>query len=99
MTNIQNLNIDTMSLAEFETNLPDFFAIYDGHISDNPLFSKFLSANPDCAALVRDLEYIAATAKSLFEPTEEPSDAIWGNIQSKLQQDPIGKDRPNDLSK
>ena len=99
MTNIQNLNIDTMSLAEFETNLPDFFAIYDGHISDNPLFSKFLGANPDCAALVRDLEYIAATAKSLFEPTEEPSDAIWGNIQTKLQQEPIAQNHSTDLSK
>jgi hypothetical protein len=99
MTNIQDLNIDTMTLAEFETNLPDFFAVYDGHISDNPKFAKFLGANPDCAALVRDLEYIAATAKSLFEPTEEPSDAIWGNIQSKLQQEPIGKNHPNHLSK
>jgi hypothetical protein len=99
MTNIQNLNIDTMTLAEFETNLPDFFAIYDGHISDNPLFANFLGANPDCAALVRDLEYIAATAKSLFEPTEEPSDAIWGNIQTKLQQEPIAKNHSTDLSK
>jgi hypothetical protein len=99
MTNIQNLNIDTMSLAEFETYLPDFFAIYDGHISDNPIFAKFLSANPDCAALIRDLEYIAATAKSLFEPTEEPSDAIWGNIQSKLQQEPIVQNHSNDLTK
>ena len=99
MTNIQNINIDTMSLAEFETNLPDFFATYDGHISDNPLFAKFLGAHPDCAALVRDLEYIAAVAGNLLEPTVEPSDAIWGNIQSKLQQDPIGKNHSTDLSK
>ncbi len=84
MTNLDTLNIDTMSLAEFEQYLPDFFAAYDGHISDNPRFGTFLRANPDCANLVRDLEYIAATAKSLFEPVEEPSDAIWGNIQNKL---------------
>lgn len=84
MTHLDTLDIDTMSLAEFEKYLPDFFAAYDGHISDNPRFASFLSANPDCANLVRDLEYIAATAKSLFEPVEEPSDEIWGNIQKKL---------------
>lgn len=84
MNNLTDLNFDEMSLAEFEQYLPDFFASYNGRISDNPLFATFLSANPDCAALVRDLEYIAETAKSLFEPTQEPSDAVWSNIQSKL---------------
>ena len=86
MTNLSDLNIDQMSLAEFEQYLPDFFATYNGRISDNPRFSTFLNANPDCAALVRDLEYIAETAKSLFDPAEEqePSDAVWNNIQSKL---------------
>ena len=84
MTNLSDLNIDTMSLAEFEEYLPDFFAAYNGCISNNPRFATFLNANPDCAALVRDLEYIAETAKSLFEPTLEPSDEVWSNIQSKL---------------
>ena len=84
MNNLDTLNIDTLFLAEFEQYLPDFFAAYDGHLSDNPRFTNFLGANPDCASLVRDLEYIAATAKSLFDPVDEPSDAIWGNIQDKL---------------
>lgn len=79
-----DLNIDTMSLAEFEQYLPDFFATYNGRVSDNPRFAKFLGSNPDCATLVSDLEYIAETAKSLFEPTQDPSDAVWGNIQSRL---------------
>jgi hypothetical protein len=85
MTNLDTLNIDTMSLAEFEQYLPDFFATYDGHISDNPRFNVFLKDNPDCAALVRDLEYIAATAKSLFDdPSEGPSDTVWKGIKDQL---------------
>jgi hypothetical protein len=96
MTNLSDLNIDTMSLAEFEQYLPDFFATYNGRISDNPRFATFLEGNPDCAALVRDLEYIAETAKSLFEPTEDPSDAVWSNIQSKLSSvTPEADDLPN----
>ncbi len=97
MTNLDTLNIDTMSLAEFEQFLPDFFAVYDGHLSDNPRFTSFLGANPDCASLVRDLEYIAATAKSLFDPVDEPSDAIWGNIVNKL--DTIQPEQENSHAK
>ena len=90
---------ETMTIAEFEQYLPDLFAATNGRVSTDPRLQGFLNKNPDCAALVRDLEYIAATAKSLFEPTEEPSDAIWGNIQSKLQQEPIAQDHSTDLSK
>ncbi len=96
MTNLSDLNFDEMSLAEFEQYLPDFFATYNGRISDNPQFATFLQANPDCAALVRDLEYIAETAKSLFEPTEEPSDAVWSNIQSKLNSVTSDSDDPTE---
>jgi hypothetical protein len=83
-TYLDTLDIDSLTLAEFEQYLPDFFAVYNGHISDNPRFNNFLGANPDCANLVRDLEYIAATAKSLFDPVEEPSDAIWKKLEDKL---------------
>jgi hypothetical protein len=92
MTNIETLNIDTMSLAEFEQYLPDFFSAYDGHISDNPRFTVFLNANPDCANLVRDLEYIAATAKSLFEPEDSEIPNDWAEIQTKLSQEPASED-------
>jgi hypothetical protein len=44
-----------------------------------------LRNDPNYAALIRDLEYIAREARLLFEPTEEPSDSVWTNIQSKLQ--------------
>ena len=86
MTEFQSLDFDTMTPADFEQYLPEFFANGDGHVSTDPRLQTFLANNPDCAALVRDLEAIAEHAKSLFEPTEEPSDAVWNNIQNKLQQ-------------
>ena len=83
-----NINFDTMTQSEFEQHLPDFFAA-GGHVSEDPRLQRFLAANPDCAALVRDLETIAEHAKSLFDPVGDPSDNVWANIQKKLQDDPI----------
>jgi hypothetical protein len=77
-------DFDSMTPADFEKYLPDFFANGDGHVSTDPRLQTFLANNPDCAALVHDLETIAETAKSLFEPAE-PSDAVWNNIQNKLK--------------
>jgi hypothetical protein len=88
MKDLYPANLDTMTVAQFEEFLPELFASGSGKISDDPRFANFLAANPDCAALVRDLETIAETARSLFEPTTadpEPSDKIWSNIASKLQ--------------
>ena len=90
-------NFDTMTPADFEQYLPDFFANGDGHVSTDPRLQTFLANNPDCAALVRDLEAIADQARSLFEPDYEPSDTVWSNIQTKLQQpdpDDDGLPRP-----
>jgi hypothetical protein len=78
-------DFDTMSPADFEQYLPEFFANGDGHVSTDPRLQKFLKNNPDCAALVRDLEAIADQARSLFELTEQPSDAVWSGIQDKLK--------------
>jgi tryptophan 2,3-dioxygenase len=77
--------LDNMTPADFEAYLPELFAAGSGKISDDPRFARFLAANPDCAALVRDLETIAEHARSLFDPVEEPSDKVWSNIASKLQ--------------
>ncbi|HEY0264078.1 MAG TPA: hypothetical protein VGC07_06115 [Granulicella sp.] len=81
-------DFDTMTAAEFEHFLPDLFASApNGIVSTDPRLQTFLAANPDCAALVRDLEAIATAARNLFEPTveEEPEDDdIWQNIQKKL---------------
>jgi hypothetical protein len=86
---MNEINFDTLKPEEFENYLPELFATGDGKVSQDPRLKKFLAANPDCAALVRDLETIAETARSLFEPVEEqePSDNVWKNIQSKLQEE------------
>jgi hypothetical protein len=87
-SNLAGVDFDNLTAAQFENYLPEFFADGQGTVSTDPRLQKFLGSNPDCAALVRDLETIAATARSLFEPVEDPSDAVWSNIQSKLGEDP-----------
>ena len=84
---MNEINFDTLKPEEFENYLPELFATGDGNVSKDPRLQKFLAANPDCAALVRDLETIAETARSLFEPVEDPSDEVWKNIQSKLKEE------------
>lgn len=86
MSDLRTIDFATMTPAEFEQHLPELF-LAGGKLSEDPRLATFLQANPDCAALVRDLETIAETAKSLFEPTHEPSDAVWSNIASKLQEE------------
>jgi len=82
------INFDTLRPDEFENYLPELFATGDGKVSQDPRLQKFLARNPDCAALVRDLETIAETARSLIEPVGDPSDKVWKNIQSKLHEQP-----------
>jgi hypothetical protein len=85
MKDLSTANMDDMSVSEFEEYLPELFETSGGSISKDPRFTTFFEKNPDCAALVRDLETIAEQAKSLFAPAgEEPSDDIWTNIASKL---------------
>ena len=86
MNGIANIDFNNLTQAEFEQHLPDLF-LAGGKVSEDPRLQKFLAAHPDCAALVRDLETIAETARSLFEPTHDPSDAVWSNIASKLKEE------------
>jgi hypothetical protein len=87
-------DFDTMTPADFEKYLPEIFANGDGRVSTDPRLQTFLKNNPDCAALVRDLEAIADQARSLFEPTD-PGDAVWTGIQNKLKmQGSEDDDRP-----
>ncbi|MEO7028668.1 MAG: hypothetical protein ABI147_04630 [Acidobacteriaceae bacterium] len=88
-------NYDNMTVAEFEARLPDLFVTGHGKISKDPRFANFLRSNPDCAALVSDLETIAEHAASLFGPPQEPSDAVWSNIASKLKDDANSLAEPN----
>ena len=64
----------------FQAQLPELFDTDAGLISH-----PHLANCKDCAALVRDLEYIAAQAKLLL-PLHDPSPAVWNNIQSSLSQ-------------
>ena len=87
-------DFDKMTPADFEKYLPEFFANGDGHVSTDPRLQTFLKNNPDCAALVRDLEAIADQARSLFEPAE-PSDELWGKIVNEMErQGPEDDDLP-----
>jgi hypothetical protein len=88
VSNLSKIDFDSMTVAEFEQYLPELFASGEtGRLSEDPRLANFLAANPDCAALVRDLETIAETAKSLLVPEEnEPSDEVWDNIAKKLKQ-------------
>ncbi len=48
-----------------------------------------LRNDPNYSALIKELEYIAAQARLLFEPAQEaPSDEVWTKIQSKLAEEP-----------
>jgi hypothetical protein len=85
MTEPGGINFDDLKPEEFEQYLPELFASSD-KVSDDPRLQKLFAAHPDCLALVRDLETIAETARSLFDPVEEPSDKVWANIQDKLRQ-------------
>jgi hypothetical protein len=87
MSDPGNINFDNLKPEEFEHYLPDLFARGNGKVSQDPQLKNFLAKHPDCAALVRDLETIADTARSLFEPVTDPSDKVWSNIQSKLREE------------
>ena len=85
MKDLTSAYLDHMTPEEFEADLPELFEAGGGSISKDPRFANFFKAYPNCAALVSDLETIAEQAKSLFEPSHDPSDAVWSNIASKLK--------------
>jgi hypothetical protein len=82
-----DIDFDNLKPEEFEQYLPELFANGNGKVSEDPRLKQFLARNPDCAALVNDLETIAETARSLFEPVDDPSDEVWSNIQNKLREE------------
>ena len=88
MTEPAEINLDTLKAEEFEQVLPELFATCKGKLSEEPRLQKLYAAHPNCLALVRDLETIAETARSLVdEPEGEPSDKVWDNIRSKLEEE------------
>lgn len=71
----------TMTCAEFQEKLPELFES-NVDLNDDP----HLKECETCAALVRDLQYIAAQAKMLL-PIHAPSPAVWDSIQSALRKE------------
>lgn len=70
-----------MTCAEFQEKLPELFeAQADLSAQDH------LKTCENCAALVRDLEYIAAQARLLL-PIHDPSPAVWEHIQKAIHKD------------
>lgn len=78
----------TMTCAEFQETLPDLF---EAHADLNS--QEHLKTCENCAALVRDLEYIASQAKLLL-PMHDPSPAVWDHIQQAIRQTPDGPHPP-----
>ncbi len=59
----------------------------EGADEEDPLAQ--MRNDPNYAALIKELEYIASQARLLFAPAEEtPSDDVWAKIQSKLPTEP-----------
>jgi hypothetical protein len=69
----------TMTCAEFQETIPELF---EAHADLNA--QEHLKTCENCAALVRDLEYIASQAKLLL-PMHDPSPAVWDHIQQALR--------------
>lgn len=73
---------ESVDCAEFQEQLPDILAAGEIDITDHP----HLKTCANCAALVRDLQYIAETARQLL-PVHDPSPDVWSHIQNALAQE------------
>jgi len=71
----------SMDCAEFQGKLPELFESGVDVSQDEHVLGC-----ENCAALVRDLEYIASQAKLLL-PIHDPSPGVWDNIQSAIRND------------
>jgi hypothetical protein len=76
----------TMTCAEFQEQLPELF---ESHA--NLTEEEHLKTCENCAALVRDLEYIAQQAKLLL-PIHDPSPRVWDKIDAAIQREPSESD-------
>lgn len=74
-------NGQSMTCAEFQETLPELFEEHADLTND-----EHLKSCENCAALVRDLEYIAQQAKLLL-PIHDPNPAVWDSIQNALKKE------------
>ena len=75
----QNTPRNDMDCSEFQQTLPELFETHA-----DLAHHEHLQHCENCAALVRDLQYIAQQAKLLL-PIHDPSPAVWETIQSALK--------------
>jgi predicted anti-sigma-YlaC factor YlaD len=68
-----------MTCAEFQETLPELF-----ETQADLGAQEHLKTCENCAALVRDLEYIAQQARLLL-PIQDPSPAVWDHIQQAIR--------------
>lgn len=73
-----------ITCAEFQEQLPDLFAAGGNGLPEDPDLREHLKNCENCAALMRDLQYIADQASLLLQPTHEPSDNVWKKIQAEM---------------
>jgi hypothetical protein len=76
----EKTNANNADCAEFQEHLAELF-----ESGEDPATSPHLANCENCAALVRDLQYIAQQAKLLM-PIHEPSDQVWEKIHDAITQ-------------
>jgi hypothetical protein len=77
-----------MTCADFQERLPELFEAKADLSAD-----EHLKTCENCAALVRDLEYIAQQAKLLL-PIHDPSPGVWDNIRAAIRNEQSSKGSP-----
>jgi len=77
-----------MTCADFQERLPELFETHADLSAD-----EHLKTCENCAALVRDLEYIAQQAKLLL-PIHDPSPGVWENIRTAIRNEQGSKGGP-----
>ena len=78
-------NRENMSCEDFQNQLPELVGS-GANASRHP----HVQTCELCRAFVADLEAIAAAARELF-PVEDPSDRVWEQIQSAIQEEEEGR--------
>jgi hypothetical protein len=86
------LNKTTMTCADFQERLPELFETKADLSAD-----EHLRTCENCAALVRDLEYIAQQAKLLL-PIHDPSPSVWENIRTAIRDEQSSTSGPQEPS-
>jgi hypothetical protein len=79
MTDFREIPGKTMNCADFQDRLPELF-----ESGKEVSAEEHLATCENCAALVRDLQYIASQAKLLL-PIQDPSPEVWKSIQAALE--------------